>query len=117
MSRNEYTCDCTVIHENILAEVKKEMLSEEHFDFVSNFFKIMGDGTRFRILWALDKHEMCVCDIANLLSMTKSAVSHQLATLRKTNLVKCRRDGKTVYYSLSDDHVKTMLEAGVSHIH
>ena len=117
MSKNEYVCDCTVIHEQILDTVKKEMLTEEQFRFATTFFKTIGNDTRFKILWALDKHEMCVCDIANLLSMTKSAVSHQLAILRNTNLVKTRREGKTVFYALSDEHVKTMLEAGVSHIH
>ena len=84
---------------------------------VTTFFKVIGDNTRFRILWALNQNEMCVCDIANLLSMTKSAISHQLSVLRKANLVSFRREGKTVYYSLADEHVKNMLDAGVSHIH
>ena len=75
----------------------------------------MGNGTRFRILWALDKHEMCVCDLAALLGMTKSAISHQLAVLRRANLVRFRRDGKVVYYSIADDHVHIMLDGCIAH--
>ena len=114
---NEYICDCTVIHKEVLDEVKGKMLPKETFDRAAEFLKILGDNTRFRIIWALNQHEMCVCDLANLLGMTKSAVSHQLRTLRIANLVKYRKEGKTVYYSLADDHVKNMLEAGLSHVH
>ena len=80
------------------------------------FFKIFGDSTRIKILWALDRAEMCVCDLAVLLNMTKSAVSHQLKTLRQEKLVKYRKEGKIVYYSLEDDHVKVILEVGLEHI-
>lgn len=117
MTRNKFSCDCTVVHESVVREVNHKMLDHSSFEQAAVFFKILGDTTRMKIIWALDQHELCVCDIANILSMTKSAVSHQLATLRRAALVKCRREGKTVYYSLADDHVKSMVEAGVGHLH
>lgn len=117
MAQKEFTCDCTVIHHDVVDKVLNEMLQDEMFNMVCTFFKVLGDKTRIKIMWALDKHEMCVCDLANVLNMTKSAISHQLSTLRKANLVKYRRDGKTVYYSLADEHVKQMLEGGLEHIH
>lgn len=117
MSRNKFTCDCSIVHHESVDKVRANMLAGESFDRVSTFFKILGDSTRIRIIWSLDQNELCVCDIANILSMTKSAVSHQLSTLRNANLVKCRRDGKTVYYSLADEHVKHMLESGLEHVH
>lgn len=117
MSKNEYTCDCSIIHDDILNLVKDQMPTDEKLDRASLYFKVLGDKTRFTIVSALSKHEMCVCDIANLLSMTKSAVSHQLASLRKANLVTFRRDGKTIYYSLADEHVRKMLDASFSHVH
>lgn len=117
MVENEHNCDCEIVHQEILAAVEVKMLSDESFEMVSAFFKVIADKTRLRILWALDNHEMCVCDIANLLGMTTSAISHQLGTLRKANLVVNRKVGKTVFYSLADYHVKMMLEAGVDHVH
>ena len=79
-------------------------------------FKLIGDTTRCRILFALDQDEMCVCDLANVLNMTKSSVSHQLATLRRSGIVKCRRSGKEVYYTLDDDHIVKLFEIGLEHI-
>lgn len=117
MSEKHDVGDCAVIHQEILTAVEVKMLPDDTFEMVSMFFKVIGDKTRLRILWALDNHEMCVCDIANLLGMTTSAISHQLGTLRKANLVRNRKVGKTVFYSLADDHVKQMLEAGVEHVH
>ena len=117
MVKNKFICDCDVIHTDSVKKVAKEMLPEEDFDIVVNFFKAIGDRTRFRILWALSKEELCVCDLANLLNMTKSAISHQLSKLRKTNLVSFRRDGKTIYYTLSDDHVREMINNGILHLH
>lgn len=117
MSKNTYSCDCHIVHGEAVESVQKNMLSDPEYERVTGFFKVLGDLTRLRIIWALDQHELCVCDIANILGMTKSAVSHQLGTLRRANLVKCRRDGKTVFYSLADDHVRQMLEAGLEHIH
>lgn len=116
MPKNEFICDCTAVHEDIVEYVDKKMQENTSLEKAAQFFKIFGDNTRIRILWALELHEMCVCDIANVLSMTKSAVSHQLAILRKADIVKCRRDLKTVYYSLSDDHVKQIIEKGFEHV-
>ncbi len=116
MSKNEFCCDCTIIHEDVLEVVKKKMLTNLEFDGITKFFKTIGDGTRVRIMWALYNHEMCVCDLANLLSMTKSAVSHQLRELRITNLVNFKKVGKTVYYSLADDHVTSSIINALEHI-
>jgi ArsR family transcriptional regulator len=116
MGKNELSCDCDVIHEDVVAAVAKKMPPEENFFELSDFFKVFGDSTRIRILWALDESEMCVCDIAVLLNMTKSAVSHQLRQLRGADLVKTRRDGKVIFYSLADDHVKKILEMAVEHL-
>ncbi len=117
MPRNEFSCDCGVIHHDVVDAVKENMLPEETYQQISTFFKVLGDATRTKIIWALDGQELCVCDLANVLNMTKSAVSHQLGSLRRARLVKCRREGKTVYYSLDDDHVRLMFEAGLEHIH
>jgi DNA-binding transcriptional ArsR family regulator len=108
-------CEGTVVHEAAVKAVQERLLSEALFSDAANFFKVMGDGTRFRILFALDIHELCVCDLANLLGMSISAVSHQLARLRENKLVKSRRDGKNVFYSLADDHVSQMLKGCVEH--
>lgn len=117
MSKNEFTCDCNIIHQDTVASLLKIFPEATVFTKVSGFFKALGDMTRIQIIWALEKNELCVCDLANILSMTKSAVSHQLGTLRKAKLVKYRRDGKTVYYSLLDEHVKNMFISGFAHIH
>ena len=117
MSKNPYSCDCTVIHHEAVEAVRHAMPPLEALTAVAGFFKLLGDPTRLRIMWALEQRELCVCDLANVLGMTKSAVSHQLGALRRARLVKCRRDGKTVFYSLDDAHVKGMLDAGFDHIH
>lgn len=109
-------CDCTVIHADIVDKVKAQMPEEATLYDLADFFKVLGDSTRVRIMWALDTHEMCVCDMAVLLNMTKSAISHQLRQLRQTNLVRSRREGKNVFYSLADDHVKDIFEKGMEHI-
>jgi DNA-binding transcriptional ArsR family regulator len=114
--REELTCDCEVIHVDAVDSVKKKMPDENLFFDISQFFKVMGDSTRSKIIWALDQKELCVCDLAVLLNMTKSAISHQLRILRQTNLVKYRREGKVLFYSLSDDHVKEVFEKGLEHI-
>ncbi len=110
-------CDCCEIHKEVVSQAKEKMLAEKEFFNISDFFGILGDSTRIKILWALDCGEMCVCDIAVLISMTKSAVSHQLKVLKDNRLVKCRRQGKNVYYSLSDDHVKNIIERAVEHLY
>ena len=117
MPKNEYSCDCNIIHQEVVDKIKDIMPEDDILNRAATFLKILGDGTRFRIIWALNQHEMCVCDLANLLNMTKSAVSHQLSTLRIANLVKYRKEGKTVYYSLADDHVELMMKASLSHVY
>lgn len=109
-------CDCDVIHSEIVEEAKKFIPEEEKLYDLADFFKVFGDSTRIKILWALDRYEMCVCDLAVLLNMTKSAISHQLKTLRQEKLVKYRREGKNAFYSLQDEHVKNLLEIGLEHI-
>ncbi len=116
MSRNEYTCDCTVVHEDAVREVEKQMAEDALYEQAAAFFKVLGDMTRVKIISALVCRELCVCDIANILNMTKSAVSHQLATLRAANFVSCRREGKTAYYSLADEHIEEILGVGIVHI-
>ncbi len=108
--------ECEVIHEDVIKSVKEKMLDEDILFDVSDFFKILGDSTRAKIMWALDKNEMCVCDLAVLLNMTKSAISHQLRTLRDAKLVKFRKEGKMVFYNLADDHVKIIFEMALEHV-
>ena len=110
------TCDGEVIHEDVVKKVRATFPKDELLFDLADFYKIFGDTTRVKILYALDKSELCVCDISALLGMSVSAVSHQLKTLRDSNLVKTKRDGKVVYYSLSDDHVKSILECGIEHL-
>lgn len=109
-------CDCDVIHEDIVDRVKTKMPPEEVLYDLAELFKVFGDSTRTRILWALDEAEMCVCDIAYLLNMTQSAISHQLRVLKQAKLVKSRREGKIVFYSLEDEHIKQIFELGFIHI-
>jgi ArsR family transcriptional regulator len=109
-------CDCNVIHENIVKMVKEQLPPEEELYELADVFKVFGDTTRIRILCALFESEMCVCDIAYLLNMTLSAISHQLRLLKQSRLVKARRDGKTVYYSLDDQHVKMIFDQGLIHV-
>ena len=116
MSINEFMCDCNIIHEEAVNKTLKKMPNKELFSKLAEFFKIIGDPTRTKILFALDQNEMCVCDIANVLGMTKSSISHQLATLRNSGIVKYRREGKEVYYTLDDEHVKQVFEIGIEHI-
>lgn len=109
-------CDCNVIHEGVVENVKSKMFDNEFITEISLFFKILGDNTRVKILFALDYNEMCVCDIANVLRMTKSSISHQLNILKMNNIVKCRKSGKEVYYTLDDEHVKEVFEVALSHV-
>ena len=92
------------------------MPEQDVFNKIAEFFKILGDTTRTKILFALDTNEMCVCDIANVLNMSKSSISHQLGTLRRSGIVKCRKQGKEVYYMLDDDHVQKVFEIAKEHI-
>ncbi len=109
-------CDCEVIHEDIVNRVREKFPEEEMLYDLAELFKVFGDSTRIKILWALDESEMCVCDIAFLLNMTQSAISHQLRVLKQAHLVKYRKDGKIVFYSLDDEHVRLILDQGLVHI-
>ena len=112
----EDRCDCNIIHEEVVNRVRTDMPEEENLYDLADLFKIFGDSTRVKILCALSAAEMCVCDIAALLGMTKSSISHQLRVLKQARLVKYRRDGKIVYYSLSDEHVRHIFREGLSHV-
>lgn len=108
--------DCEAINIDIVNKVKPNMPETKLLYELSDFFKVMGDGTRIQLLWALEESEMCVGDLAVLLNMTKSAVSHQLKVLRTAKLVKAEKKGKNVYYALDDNHVKTVLEKALEHV-
>lgn len=109
-------CEFICVHEDVVHNVQNHMPPDEKLIDLADFFKVFGDTTRIKILYVLFQSEMCVCDIANLLNMTQSAISHQLRTLKQMQLVKFRRDGKTVLYSLSDSHIKTIINQGMEHI-
>lgn len=109
-------CDFICAHQNIVEKVSREMPSEDTLYDLTELFRIFGDSTRMRILYALSASEMCVCDIALLLGMTQSAISHQLKALKNTRLVKSRREGKTVFYALADSHVHTIIDQGLEHV-
>ncbi len=110
------SCECEEIHSEVVGKKREEMPSDEDIYDLADFFKIFGDSTRMSILYALDGAPMCVCDIAELLGMTKSAVSHQLKILRQSDLVKYKKSGKNVFYSLADMHVKSIIELALEHI-
>lgn len=116
MAKNEFMCDCNVIHEDIVKQIASTMEQEQTFNKLADFFGLLGDTTRLKILYVLDKKEVCVCDIANILSMSKSSISHQLGTLIRTGIVKCRKQGKEVYYTLDDEHVNEVFEIALEHI-
>lgn len=116
MSRNEFSCDCNIIHQEAVDGVLCKMPNENIFNHLADLFKLIGDTTRCRILFALDQDEMCVCDLANVLNMTKSSISHQLAVLRRSGIVRCRKSGKEVYYTLDDEHIVKLFEIGLEHI-
>jgi len=109
-------CDCNIIHEDVISDVRQHMPDEEDLLDLADLFKVFGDSTRVKIICALFRAEMCVCDIAVLLGMTKSSISHQLRVLKQTKLVKYRREGKIVYYSLDDEHVENIFAQGLLHI-
>lgn len=109
-------CDCHVIHEDVINDVREHMPEEENLLDMADLFKVFSDSTRVKILCALFRAEMCVCDIAVLLGMTKSSISHHLRVLKQTKLVKYRREGKIVFYALADDHVRTIFHQGMLHI-
>ena len=110
------SCSCSIIHEEVVAKVGESMPEEETLYDLAELFKVFGDTTRIKILCALLESEMCVCDIAALLCMNQSAISHQLRVLKQARLVKYRKEGKSVYYSLDDEHVKQIFDQGLVHV-
>ncbi len=116
MSKNEFVCDCNMIHKEMVNDTLSKMPESTVLNSLADFFKIMGDTTRCKLLFALLQNEMCVCDLANVLTMTKSSISHQLSKMKDVGLVKCRKEGKTVYYSLDDSHISEIFEVGIEHI-
>lgn len=108
--------ECNVIHDDVIKKVKNTMPSDELIFDVAELFKVFGDSTRMKIICALLEEELCVCDIASITNTTQSAISHQLRVLKQAKLVKYRKEGKIVYYSLDDDHVRQIFEKGREHI-
>jgi ArsR family transcriptional regulator len=109
-------CSTHHVHDDILSKINSDMPSEEELYDLAELFKVFGDSTRIRILYVLFESEACVCDIANALNMQQSAISHQLRILKQSRLVTSRRDGKSVIYSLADDHVRSIIDQGREHI-
>lgn len=109
-------CEFMCLHAQVVDKVREVMPSEEKQYELAELFSMFADTTRIRILYALFEAEMCVCDLANLLGMSQSAISHQLALLKRARLIRPRRDGRSVFYSLADSHVRTMLDQGMEHV-
>ena len=109
-------CDFYQVHEDVVKAVNEKMPDEDELCDLAEIFKVFGDSTRIKILYVLFEAEMCVCDIAQLLNMNQSAISHQLRILKQNRLVKSRREGKAVFYSLADGHVRTIINQGLEHI-
>lgn len=109
-------CDTIEVHEELLKIVNETMPEETELYDLAELFKVFGDSTRIRILYVLFEAEVCVCDLAQALNMTQSAISHQLKILKQNKLVKSRREGKSIFYSLADDHVRTIISMGREHI-
>ncbi|MDR2099788.1 MAG: metalloregulator ArsR/SmtB family transcription factor [Campylobacteraceae bacterium] len=109
-------CDCNVIHEEIVSSVREKMPDDEILFDLAELFKVFGDSTRVKILYALFQSQMCVCDIAALLNMTKSSISHQLRVLKQSKLVKYKKEGKIVLYSLDDEHIKNIFDQAFCHV-
>ena len=109
-------CSCNMIHEDVVKYVRSKMLPQVQFEKLSMFFKAISDETRIKLLYSLSRSKMCVCDLAALLGMTVSAISHQLRVLRQAGLVRSEKQGKVVYYMLSDDHVNTVFNNAIEHI-
>ena len=114
--KNVPSCECEELHTDVINEKREAMPDQSTLYDLADFFKVFGDTTRIKILYVLRVSEMCVCDIADSLSMTQSAISHQLRVLKQMDLVKNRREGKTMYYSLADDHIAGILDMGLEHI-
>lgn len=109
-------CDCGIIHPDVVNAVKEHLPPENHINALRDFFEAVGNETRVRILLALLQGELCVCDLATLANATKSSISHQLAKLRSLNVIKCRKEGRIVFYSIADDHITNILSMGLEHV-
>lgn len=109
-------CETVCIHEEAVKEARKQMISDETAGFLAELFRTLGDTTRVKLLFALMQRELCVCDVTAVIGMTESAVSHQLRVLRSQRLVRYRRQGKILYYSLADSHVARLFEQGLEHV-
>lgn len=116
MTKTTYDCEILEIHPEKVERLRNEMMTQDSFNQMSELFKMFADASRLKILSLLFKEELCVCDIAELLEMTHSAVSHQLSVLRQNRIIKFRRSGKNVYYSLDDEHIQLIYNAGLHHI-
>ena len=116
MGKSELVCDCDIIHKDKVLYVKSKMLNDDVLISMADFYKALADSTRIKIINVINESELCVCDIASILNMTKSAVSHQLKNLREMNLIKSRKQGKEVYYSLADEHVKEVFDISKIHV-
>lgn len=116
MPKNEFICDCHPIDVELVAKTKTAIPQDEMIKNIAHFFRVVGDGTRCKILFALKENPMCVCDLANVLSMTKSSISHQLNKLKTAGFVKCEKVGKQVFYSLDDEHVCKIFEISLKHL-
>ena len=108
--------ECTVIHEETVKKIKQKMPEDGYIYDLAELFKVFADSTRMKVIYALLEDELCVCDIANIVGTTQSAISHQLRILKQNKLVKSRREGKSVFYSLADQHVRTIIGQGMEHI-
>ena len=108
--------ECTILHEDVVNEVKKRIPQDEMIYDLAEFFKVFADSTRMKIIYALMENELCVCDIANIVQTTQSAISHQLRLLKQAKLVKFRKEGTTTFYSLDDEHIKEIVKKGCEHI-
>ncbi len=113
---NIVECECKHVHQDVVDKVRGDMPEEDKLVDLAELFKVLGDITRVKIIFLLFKEEMCVCDIAESISMTQSAISHQLRVLKQARLVKFRKEGKVVFYSLDDDHISKIFDCGLHHI-
>lgn len=113
---NHYQCDAIIIHEDTIEAVKQNLLKSKDLEHISKLFKAISDPTRIKILYALKYHELCVCDISVILNMSQSAISHQLKTLKDVDLVRTRKDGKTRFYKLADEHIHTLFSQAIEHV-
>lgn len=116
MENKSESCSCNVIHKEVVENVKNKLPKEETLYDLAELFKVFGDSTRIKIICSLFESEMCVCDLSVLLNISQSAISHQLRVLKSARLVKFRRAGKVIYYSLHDEHIKQIFDAGLHHI-